>query len=117
MDWEQRGTVLPNWAIFLLMAATAALLLVASGVPTASAMTHGGAAMAMQSPCGAMDMSSDTDALPSLKAHCAVGCMMSPSASGGSRKAAVLAALAPWWGEAAVLRSAPLALDPPPPRP
>ena len=61
--------MLRNWVNLLLMAAAAALLLVASGVPAASAMTHDGTPLAMQSPCGAMDMGSDTDTLPSLKAH------------------------------------------------
>ena len=109
--------MLRNWVNLLLMAAAAALLLVASGVPAASAMAHGGAAMAMQGSCGAMDMGSDTDTLPSLKAHCAVGCMMSPGASEESGKAAVPAALPPCCGQATALRSAPLTLDPPPPRP
>ena len=108
--------MLRNWVNFLLVAAAAALLLVSSGVPAASAMTQGGDPSAMQSPCGAMDMGSGTEALPSAKNHCAVGCLMSPSASGGSTNAAALPTLAPCCGEATKLRSAPLILDPPPPR-
>ncbi len=100
--------MLRNWVNLLLMAAAAALLLVASGVPATSAMAHGGAAMAMQSPCGAM---------PSPKTHCAVGCMVSPCAAEKSSKAAVPAALSPCCGRATALHSAPPTLDPPPPRP
>lgn len=109
--------MLRNWVNLLLMAAAAALLLVASGVPATSAMAHGGAAMAMQSPCGAMGVGGDTDALPSPKTHCAVGCMVSPCAAEKSSKAAVPAALSPCCGRATALHSAPPTLDPPPPRP
>ena len=108
--------MLRNWLNFLLMAAAAALLLVATGVSAATAMVPDDNSMAMQSPCGAMDMGGGKTAVPSAKNHCAVGCMMSPSASGGYTNTVALPTLAPCCGDATTLRSAPLTLEPPPPK-
>lgn len=108
--------MLRNWVNFLLMAAAAALLLVATGVPAASALAQGDHSMAMQSPCGAMDMGGRNTALPSTKNHCAVGCMMSPSASGRTSEFAPLPALEPCCTDPTALTPTTLALDPPPPR-